>query len=305
MEAVASVLEQTLADLELIVIDDGSTDGTIGALATFSDRRVQVFSVSPSGPAAARNLGIARARADYLAFIDSDDVWLPEKLEAQTAALENMPTASIAYCWTNYVDTEGSFICPDRRVVFEGLVYEQMLRLNFIDCGSNILIRKQALLDEGGFDESLPVIEDWDLNLRLSVNHHFACVPRALVHYRQRPTSLSTKVGLMEETFRRVIDQAFSRAPDSMQHIKSRSISNFYEYLTAKSTQDVPTRDKAIQSLRFFMKALNSRPAMLLELWRRPWVIKAVAKALLAIVLPSAAMRTFADLWPTRSEMAS
>ncbi len=297
-EAVASVLAQSWRDLELIVIDDGSTDSTLEVLSAITDERLQVFSEPQSGPAASRNRGIERARGIYVAFIDADDLWLPEKLEAQLAAFERMPDAAVAYCWTDYIDADGRFVCTDSRPLFEGLVNEQLLTQNFIDCGSNIVVRRQALLDAGGFDESLPVIEDWDLSIRLSACHPFVCAPQALVRYRQSPTTLTTHVQLMEESYWRVIDRAFAQAPESLQHLKSRSVALFYEYLAGKATQGVPTRDKGLAALRFFVTAVRSRPSNLLELWQRPWVIKSVAKAVLAFALPAAAMQRLAVLWP-------
>jgi glycosyltransferase involved in cell wall biosynthesis len=299
-EAVASVLAQTLTDLELIVIDDGSTDSTRKVLSTITDERVQVLSGPPSGLSFTRNKGIEHSRGHFLAFIDADDAWLPQKLEAQLAAFERMPEAAAAYCWTDYIDAHGEFVCPDSRADFEGFVYEQMLTHNFIDCGSNIVVRRQVLLDEGGFDESLPVIEDWDLSIRLSARHPFVCVPRALVRYRQLPDSLTTKVDLMKETFWRVIDKAFMQAPDSLQHLKPKAVAHFFEFMCGKSTQGVPTRDRGFTALHFFATAIRSRPANLLDVWQRPWVIKAVLKALLAIVLPSTAMQRLAERWPSR-----
>ena len=299
-EAVASVLMQSWRDLELIVIDDGSTDSTRDLLSAIKDERLQAFSELQSGPAASRNRGIGRSRGDFVAFIDADDVWNPEKLELQLAALERMPDAAVAYCWIDYMDAEGHFVCPDSRPLFEGLVYEQLLTQNFIDCGSNIVVRRQALLDAGGFDESLPVVEDWDLSIRLSVRHPFVCVPRVLVRYRQSPTSLTTQVQLMEESYFRLIERAFSQAPEQLQHLKSSSVAHFYEYLAGKATQGIPTRDNGFAALRFLTKAILSRPAHLLGSWQRPWVIKSFAKALLAIALPTAVMQRLAGQNPDR-----
>ena len=294
VEAVVSVLEQSCCDLELLVIDDGSTDSTRDLLCTITDQRLQVFSWPQTGLAASRNRGVERARGDYLAFIDADDVWLPEKLMEQLAAFRRMPDAMVAYCWTDYMDAQGNFVCPDSRATFEGCVYEQLLVRNFIDCGSIIMVRRQVLLDAGGYDESLPVIEDWDLNIRLAALHPFVCIPRALVRYRQSATSMSTQVGLMEETFWRVIDRAFEQAPTALLPLKQRSAAFFYEYLTGKVTQAVPDRGKGLAALRFFGLAVRSHPAILLGLWQRPWVLKSLAKAMLAIVLPAAVMQRLA-----------
>jgi glycosyltransferase involved in cell wall biosynthesis len=287
LEAVTSVLDQSSRDLELIVINDGSTDATVEILSSVTDPRMSTHTGSQSGPAASRNQGIAHARGNFIAFIDADDLWLPEKLTEQMAAFDRMPEAAAAYCWIDYVSQNGVFVSPDGRAVYEGMVHEQMLTRNFIDCGSNIMVRRQVLLDEGGFDESLPVVEDWDLSIRLSARHIFVCVPRVLVLYRQSPSSLSTRVRLMEESYQRVINRTIADSPEQLEYIKARSAALFYEYLTGKSTQGIPNRDHGRSALRYFARSVRSRPANLLDLWQRPWVLKAIIKAMFAIVLPS------------------
>lgn len=299
-EAVGSVLAQTLRNLELIVIDDGSTDGTLDVLRTIPDHRLQICSTPRSGPAASRNRGVERAAAATLAFIDADDFWLPGKLEAQLAALERSPEAAVAYCWTDYIDVAGHYVCPDSRPVFAGSVYAQILRRNFIDSGSNIVVRKQALVEVGGFDERLPVVEDWDLYIRLAAHHTFVCVPAVLVLYRLSPTSLTTRFLLMEDAYWKVVNRAFAQAPASLQHLKRKSVARFYEYLAGKATQGCPSRRNGLTAIRFFAMAVRSRPANLGSLWRRPWVVKALAKAVLSAVLPAGAMRALVLAWPFR-----
>ena len=296
-EAVSSVLAQTFADLELIVIDDGSTDSTLQVLSGFTDARVRVFSRKQSGPAASRNRGIEHASGDIVAFIDADDVWFPDKLEAQLTALERVPNAAVAYCWTDYMDAAGNFVCTDSRLTFEGWVHDELLVHNFIDSGSNIIVRRQSLLEVGCFDESLPAVEDWDLYLKLSSRHPFVCVPKVLVKYRQSATSLTTRILLMEESYWRVIDRAFADAPASLQHLKKRGVALFYEYLTGKAAQGCPPRSNGLSALRFFAAAVHHRPATLFTVWRRPWMIKALVKAALCIVLPAPAMQKLVTSW--------
>ena len=304
-EAVASVLGQTHANLELIVIDDGSTDGTPVVLAAIADSRLRTYSTAGRGPAASRNFGIERAAADVIAFIDADDVWLPGKLEAQLAALERSAGAAVVYCWTDYIDGAGRYVCPDGRPTVEHDAYAQLLAHNFIDSGSNIVVRKEALLAAGGFDESLPVVEDWDLYIRLAATCRFACVPAVLVKYRQSSASLTTRILLMEASFWRVVDRAFAQAPPPLRGLKSQSVSLFYEYLVGKATQGCPSRDRARTALRFFGRAVSARPAGLVSLWRRSWVIKALVKAVVSIVLPARLVQRLALSWPVRPRAAS
>ena len=290
-EAVESVLRQSRSDFELIVINDGSTDNTLAVLSSIADVRLTVYSTAQSGPAASRNRGIERASGDYVAFIDADDVWMPGKLEAQVAALEESSHAVVAYCWTDYVDSVGRFVCPDSRPTHQGDVFETLLVHNFIDSGSNILVRRQALLDVGCFDETLPVVEDWDLYLRLAARGIFALVPVVYVHYRLSSTSLTTKVRAMEACYKRVMDRAFATAPEHLQHLRRRSAALFYQYLTGKATQGCPTRENGLTALRFFSASVGLCPTDVWQLPARLWVLKAFAKAILAIVLPAAVMR--------------
>lgn len=303
-EAVASVLGQTWGDLELIVVDDGSTDGTRDVLAAISDVRLRMLSAPGVGPAASRNRGIAHAAANTVAFIDADDVWLPRKLETQLAALDRSAAAAVAYCWTDYLDEAGRYVGPDGRPVFDRDVYEHLLTHNFIDSGSNIVVRKRALLDVGCFDESLPVVEDWDLYIRLAARHAFVCIPAVLVHYRLSATSLTTRVLLMEDAFWTVVDRAFAEAPASLQRLKRKSVSLFYEYLVGKATQGCPSRSNGLTAMRFFAIAVSRRPGSLVDLWRRPWVMKGLAKAVLSVVLPARAMRRLAASWSLRARHA-
>lgn len=283
-QTVASVLNQTHADLELIVVDDGSTDATLDVLSEIHDPRLKVFTYANSGVSANRNRGLTLAKFEYVAFIDADDLWAPIKLELQLKALEEHPEAAVAYCWVDYINADGRCLFKDGRETTNGNVYEKMLAHCFIDSGSNILVRKSAIEQVGTFDESLSCVEDWDLYLKLAARYPFVCVPLPLVFYRLHPNSLTTKVLMMERCFLRVVDRAFSDAPATLQHLKPKSTARAYEYLMGKSTQGFPSRRKSLIAFRFYAKALRNYPAIL---WRpRPklWVLKALIKAMLGIL---------------------
>ena len=279
-EAVESVLRQSDVDLELLAVDDGSTDRTLDVLSSLHDPRLLVLAGTNAGPAAARNRGIARARGDVVAFIDADDLWLPGTLRAHLETFRRIPAAAVAYCWANHVDRNGQYVCPDRRVAVEGDVYREVLAHNFIDSVSTVAIRKAALDEVGGFDESLPVIEDWDLYVRLAARHSFVCTRQVLVHYRRSPGSLTSRMLTMEATYRRVVERAFAAAPPSLQHLKASNLALFYEYLTTKTSQGEASRENGAMALRFFTTAVRTRPANLFSMWRRPWVLKGLVKAL-------------------------
>jgi glycosyltransferase involved in cell wall biosynthesis len=171
LETIESVQNQTFTDFEIIVINDGSTDRTLEVLQSVSDDRLKIFTYENSGASTARNRGIACAAGDYLTFIDADDLWAPDKLELQLAALREPPEAGVAYSWTIFMQEEkdGSrSLHAGEPVLHQGDVHAELLICNFIASGSNILMRKQVIDQVGLFDTNLARTEDWDYYLRLA-----------------------------------------------------------------------------------------------------------------------------------------
>ena len=197
-QTLASVLAQTYPHVEIIVADDGSTDDTFAAVARFGDR-VRLLPLPHTGlPAAARNAAIAEARGEYLAFCDSDDLWYPEKLACQVAALEADSAAGLA-CTDALLWHEGEDEPHDRLLrpgqAVSGQVLERLLRENFI-INSSVLIRREVLEASGLLCEEQQVrgIEDYDLWLRIAAVTGIAYLDEPLVVYRSSPTSLSAVV---------------------------------------------------------------------------------------------------------------
>ncbi|MGH7832308.1 MAG: glycosyltransferase family 2 protein [Candidatus Binatia bacterium] len=178
-EAVDSVLSQNYQEFEIIVVDDGSDDGTRAQLERYG-AAVRVISQSRAGPAAARNTGVHSSRGKYLAFLDSDDLWLPEKLEAQVEFLESSPQFRI--CQTEEIWVRrGVRVNPKKRHRKpSGDVFRASLALCLVSPSAAMMTRN--LFDEmGGFDERLPVCEDYDLWLRIAARHQIALIDRFLV----------------------------------------------------------------------------------------------------------------------------
>jgi hypothetical protein len=180
--AVASVLAQTHADFELVAVDDGSTDGTADALAEIGDSRLRYVWQPNRGPAAARNAGVRLSRGSLLTFLDSDNRWLPDHLEVVTAALDAHPRAVLASTCPRF-DLRGRQ-SPAQAELVDAL--PRLLCSNFIGYVSCVGVRREALLDAGGFDERLQVFEDADLWLRLAMLGPFSFVRRRTV--RHQPT---------------------------------------------------------------------------------------------------------------------
>jgi len=177
--AIDSVLAQAAGGVELIVVDDGSTDGTAGRLAAYGDA-ITVISQENRGVSAARNHGVASARGEYIAFLDSDDRWLPGKLEAQLAFFTAHRDAHI--CQTEEIwIRNGVRVNPKRRHRKpSGWIFEPSLALCLVS-PSAVMMRRRLWDDMGGFDESLPACEDYDLWLRVSIHHPVHLIPTPLI----------------------------------------------------------------------------------------------------------------------------
>lgn len=188
--AIASVLAQTIADWELIVVDDGSEEALAPSLATFADERVRVLRHDRNrGAAAARNTGIEAARAPLVAFIDSDDEWLPRKLERQLAVMERVPASLGALCTAFRLRRTRTGYAEDRYPRARGTWAATLLDGCFVSPGSTLLARRECFEAIGFFDEALGRFEDWDWLLRLVEHYAFDCVPEvlAVVHVGDAP----------------------------------------------------------------------------------------------------------------------
>lgn len=181
--AVQSVLWQTWGDLELVVVDDGSTDGTGALLEQMEDPRLRVLRREAGhGAAAARNAGVAAARGSWIAFQDSDDVWLPHKLERQMALVgREGPEPAVAWCGMLRVFAERAQYQPSRPCVRRNGAMLPALLWGPVIGTQTILVRRDALETVGGFSETLETCEDWELALRLARKHDFAFEDEALV----------------------------------------------------------------------------------------------------------------------------
>ena len=181
--AIDSVIAQTCNDWEMVIVDDGSNDDTKEIIASYGDSRIVYQRQDPAkkGAAAARNLGITSSRGEYVAFIDSDDQWLPEKLEKQyqvfqTTDLENV---GVVICGLRIFEPGGErIVSPSRR----GWVRQDLLALRGNLSNINMMIKKSAAQGQLWFDESLKSSEEWDLQIRLAGVSQYDYCADAVVH---------------------------------------------------------------------------------------------------------------------------
>ncbi|VXD25470.1 conserved hypothetical protein [Planktothrix serta PCC 8927] len=293
-QTIDSILNQTFEDFEIIVINDGSTDSTLDIVSNIHDPRIQVFSYPNSGASTSRNRGLAVATGEYIALLDADDLWTPDKLESQYQALQNHPQAAVAYSWTDYIDESGNFLQSGKHPTFNGDVYPELLIQNFLENGSNPLIRREAFAEVGGFDESLLGGQDRDLYIRLAARYHFVLVPVVQVFYRMSTNSISSQVIRQEKQCVAVIEKAFLQAPPTLQHLKKQSLARIYKYLIYRALQGYPSPEKGRATLGFLCNYIRYDSAALQQ-WRFCLVIF-VKSLIIAIFPPSIAQRTLSLL---------
>ncbi|MEO1429683.1 MAG: glycosyltransferase [Cyanobacteria bacterium J06633_8] len=263
-ETINSILNQTFKDIEIIVINDGSTDKTLEIVNQIIDSRIKLFSYPNAGLSASRNRGIELAKGEYISFIDADDLWTTDKLELQWKALQSNPQADVAYSWTNYINESSQFIKSGRRIKANGDAFSKLLLTNFLENGSNPLIRKTALEKIGGFDESLPAAEDKDMWLRLAANYKFICVEKAQILYRTSTTSMSTNLKRQELASLKVIERGFSYPKaQKLQHLKKQSLSQLYQYLTFKAIEAPPQKRQTLTATYFLWNWVKNNPTVL------------------------------------------
>jgi GT2 family glycosyltransferase len=211
-EAVESILRQTFADFELIVVDDGSTDGTARILAAIvsADPRVRVHRQSNQGPAAARNRGIDLARAPFIAFIDADDVALPARLEYQTKFLIEHQTVALVGGAVTYVDERGRGFADHQLPLSDAEIRKTLATANpFMH--SAVMMRKGDFDRVGGYRPIFRLAEDLDLWLRISDRYELANVPEIIVRYRMHAKQ-GTARNLETQTLEAVAARISARA---------------------------------------------------------------------------------------------
>jgi glycosyltransferase involved in cell wall biosynthesis len=284
-ETIASVLQQTFADFEIIVINDGSTDNTLSLLQTISDHRLEIYSYENGGLATARNRGIAKTRGELLSFLDADDVWTQDKLASQFAALEQHPEAGAAYSWTvgmMQAETSVTYIEAHADRV-EGNIYRDLLLENLIGSGSNILVRRSVIDTVGQFQDTFKPCEDWDFYLRIAAKFPFAVVPQYQILYRKAAGSMSSQPQRFEESGLRLLQSAYQTAPSELQHLRNRSYGTLYVYIAdLYLTHHLdPSGVRAAQ--KRLWNAISRHPAVLLETRTHRLILKSLLRTLLPI----------------------
>jgi glycosyltransferase involved in cell wall biosynthesis len=218
-ETLRSVLDGTYCNIELLVVDDGSTDATADCVEQFArtDPRVRLHRQANRGLSGALNAGFALARGEYVARIDADDLWHPTKLDRQVEAARHAPDAAFIYTYVRYIDDQSRVLRDGPAQQFPARALCRGIYESLVGGGSSAVMKRSAIIETGGCDEgNNGSWEDLMVQLRISARYPVAHVPEYLVGYRVRPGSLSSDPTNMHDQWRlayKQLQQLFPEVP--------------------------------------------------------------------------------------------
>ena len=303
-EAIQSVLDQTYENFELIIVDDGGTDASIDICSEFTDPRIRIVHQANRGLSGARNRGIGLAKGSLIAFLDSDDRWLPSKLMLHTIHLTCNYHVDVSFSGSRLIDEDGNRLRVAMRPKLGKISASDIVARNPVGNGSAPVIRKSAL-DKIAFqhprfpertcyfDEDFKQSEDIEcwLRLALSASANFEGIGGLLTEYRIVSGALSSNVVRQFESWERAIDKTALYAPDFIKKNKARAKAYQLRYLArrAASIGDGPF------ALSLSLQALVTFPKMILEEPRKTIITNLACLA--ARIMKPAQFAAFAGSW--------
>lgn len=237
-EAIASVQKQSFQAFEILVIDDGSTDDTEKWVSSLTDSRLRLISQENQGCAVARNNGIRASKGQYIAFLDADDIWESGKLEEQASILDSFPNVGLVNTWISNIDIEGNSLGSFGTPNAEGRVWETVIEVNPIMCGSAPMIRRQCFDQVGLFDQNLRSAEDWDMWIRIAKMYEFAVVKKPLVRYRIHPNRKSHNIELHLQSRLKVVEKVFRDKTSNISLAKDKIYGLIYLSIAYRALQN-------------------------------------------------------------------
>ncbi|MUH00166.1 glycosyltransferase [Scytonema sp. UIC 10036] len=254
VQALASLECQSFHDFEAIVVDDGSSDGTALEVEPFvkRDSRFKLLRKQNGGLSSARNYGIRNASGEYIALLDGDDIYHPDKLANHVDRLNSNPDIGVVYSASRAIRDDGSptFMYLSGKPVSNDPLLALLCK-NFIGHGSNAVFRRCIYDEVGEFDEGLRSCEDLDFWLRVAGTRRwrFYREPSVLCYYRIRPSGLSFNVTQMQQTCEQVLQGAYHRNPELVESVLPTAYAYMYRYLSRLCLQA-----SNIEQARDFMK---------------------------------------------------
>lgn len=232
-DAIDSVLWQTLAPTEIVVIDDGSTDETEAVVRGYGER-VKYIRQENAGVCAARNRGVAESTGDLIAFLDADDIWEPTKLERQIAKFASDPEIGLVHCGMREFDSRTGETIALYLDGGEGWVAEDIALWEkpvIVGPGGSIIVRRDVFDEVGGFDERLKNGEDWEFCLRVALKYKVGFVAEPLVNYRNHGENATKNIAEMERSTLLAWAKAFDTTDEKIRRLRRRSYGNLHKVL--------------------------------------------------------------------------
>jgi glycosyltransferase involved in cell wall biosynthesis len=281
-DALESALNQSLRSIEVIVADDGSTDGTLELVRGFRDPRIRLIESPHQGASAALNVGAALAQGEFIALLDADDLWSSDKLARHVAFLRDHPEIDVSFSWSRVIDADGRDTGLHARLWSGSLSFRQLLADNVIGNGSSTVLRREAYLKIAPFDRGLRACSDFDAWLRVALLRpgNISCIPAWLTYYRRRPGQVTTDIELMEGEWNKVLEKMRRLAPRETAEAAPVARSNMARYCAYLAYEEGHYGKAA----RYLVRGFRCAPIPFL-LDRRNWKMAAANGA--AAVLPA------------------
>lgn len=269
-ETVASVIAQSLSDWELIVVDDGSSDSSLDLIAELAanDSRILVVNLAHRGVSAARNEGVRLTRGHYLAFLDADDLWHPDKLARHAEHLAKHSEVGVSFARVQFMSPSGEPSPQFSAVPPEGLSAFSLLTENHVSTSSNIVARREVFEALGGFQEGMSFAEDQEWLLRVAAHGRWrlAGIDDALVYYRTSTGSLSSSLERMEHGWLDLLDKATCYAPEFVARHRVQAHAVYLRYLARRALRQ---GEPAAVGLNYLRRAWRISASALLRQPRR------------------------------------
>jgi glycosyltransferase involved in cell wall biosynthesis len=300
---IASVLAQTWQDFELIVVDDESPDRSLEICRQFADPRIRIVQQKNRGLAGARNTGIRHAQGQYIALLDSDDLWLLTKLEKHVHHLDHSPQVGVSFSRSEFIDEADNSIGTYQMPKLKDINSAHLLCRNPIGNGSAPVIRREVLEDikfkanlygteeDFYFDDRFRQSEDIECWIRIAVTTNWLIegIPEALTLYRVNSESLSANLLKQLDTWEKVIDKTRTYAPELLAQWESRARAYQLRYLSRRAIRK-PDGGEAVNLVN---RALANDWRILIEEPRR--TIMTILAAYLLILLPRSLYNSIED----------
>ncbi|CAN5513579.1 hypothetical protein BH10ACI3_BH10ACI3_21940 [soil metagenome] len=231
-EAINSVLDQTYPDVEIIVVDDGSSDASKEILLSYGNR-IETVLQQNQGVAAARNNGVKASSGEFIAFLDADDLWGAEKTEKQVNCFRNDEKLGLVHVGVSEIDSNGNSI-GDKLEGGEGKMWQELLLFSgkgILGGGSGVMMPRTIFDEVGGFDERLSTSADWDLYFQISSRFEVGFVREPLLKYRVHNSNMHANIDVMERDMTLAFEKAFHPESPDLSAIKRRAFGSLHQNL--------------------------------------------------------------------------